>query len=99
MKTLNEIREDLKDIRYYYICKKLIDEVSKTVENTAVIEIIAKYNAAIKVACSRDYVLYTSLYIKGLTQESVAEQLGYSPDYVQRMHKKLLLFLQKVIID
>lgn len=97
MLTLNQIREDLMDIRYYFICKKLIDEVSNTIRNDNLVRKVNVYNEVMKKSSSKDYVLYTCLYIKGLTQEATAEVLGFSCDYIQRMHKKLLLFLQKNI--
>ncbi|MDD3831649.1 MAG: hypothetical protein PHW00_03210 [Clostridia bacterium] len=93
--TLAEIREDLKDVRYYYNRKKMFDEASQSVGKSSVIDKVLKYNDVIRTAPPMYYDLYVCLYIKNHTQESLSNELGYTPEYVQMLNKKLLLFLQK----
>ena len=40
------------------------------------------------------YELYVELYINNHTQESFADKLCYSTEYVQLLNRKLLKFLQ-----
>lgn len=97
MESLAEVREDLRDIRYYYAHKEMFD---KTVDVTGEHELIRKaerYNAAMCTAPPRLYEVYVGLYIYGNTQESLSETLCYSPEHVQRQHKKILLYLQTKI--
>lgn len=97
MESLAEVREDLRDIRYYYAHKEMFD---KTVDVTGEHELIRKaerYNAAMCTAPPRLYEVYVGLYIYGNTQESLSETLCYSPEHVQRQNKKILLYLQTKI--
>ena len=94
MLTLATIRKDLKEIRYYYARKKLFEEAF---ESTGVNEIVSKakrYTEVIVFASPKLYDLYVSLYINNHTQESLARELCYTPEYVQMLNKKLLKFLQ-----
>ncbi len=97
MESLAEVREDLRDIRYYYAHKEMFD---KTVDVTGEHELIRKakrYNAAMCTAPPRLFEVYIGLYVYNHTQESLSETLCYSPEHVQRQNKKLLLYLQKKV--
>jgi len=89
--TLDEIREDLKQIRFYYAHKDLFTNDFK--ENS-VIEKVRKYNQVVNTAPARLLALYISLYANNATQEAVAHDMGYSTRYIQMQHKKLLEYLQ-----
>ena len=95
MLTLAEIREDLKDIKYYYMRKKIFD---KAFESTGVVNDVTmkveKYNNAVKSASPKFYDLYVSLYINNHTQESLSELMGFTPEYIQQLNKRLLKFFQ-----
>lgn len=97
MITLNEIRQDLKDIKYYYSRKKLFDEGFESTGVNAVVDKVKKYNEMAVSASPKLYDLYVSLYIKNHTQESLSDELGYTPEYMQMLNKKLLKFLQQKI--
>ena len=97
--TLKQIREDLKDVRYYYARKTIFDEAGATVGINSIVKKVLKYNEAVKAASPRLYDLYVCLYIKNYTQEGLSIELNYTPEYIQMLNKKLLLFLQKVITD
>lgn len=99
MKTLTEIREDLKEIRYYYSRKKMFDEASRLVGASSVMEKVNRYSAAVQGAEPRLYDMYINLYVKGFTQEGLAAEMNYSPDYIHLLNKRLVLFLQKTITD
>lgn len=95
MIAMSKIREDLKDLRYYYARKEKFDEATKYTGENAIVKKAEKYNCAVKMASPKLYDLYVSLYIKSHTQESLSDELCYSQEYVQYLHKKLLKFLQE----
>ena len=41
------------------------------------------------------YLKYVCIYTEGYTQEVAADKLGYSPNYVYKMNRKLITFLYK----
>lgn len=94
MITLTTIRNDLKDIRYYYARKQMFDEAMECTGKTEIVEKAQKYNDLIKKAPPRLYDLYVSLYLQNNTQETLADKLSYTPEYIQILNKKLLKFLQ-----
>lgn len=94
MLSLEIIREDLRNIRYYFSRKEKLNKHFEIVGENEITNTIAKYNAAICKAPPKLYELYVYLYVEGNTQESAAEEFGYSTDYLQRMNKQLLKFLQ-----
>ncbi len=98
MITLNAIREDLKNIRYYYMRKDMFDEAyACTGKKNDITNTVERYNEVMRKATPKLYDLYYCLYIKNHTQESLSDKLGYTPEYVQVLNKQLLKFLQSVI--
>ena len=97
MKTLNKIREDLKDIRYYYSRKEIFEKVSDSVGENKILEKIEIYNAVVRKAPPRLYDLYVSLYLENNTQESLAARLGYTIEYISRLNSQLVKFLYNEI--
>ncbi len=98
MITLNEIREDLKDIRYYYLRKATFDEAyAYTGKGNEIMNKVERYNEVMRKASPKLFDLYYCLYIKNHTQESLSDKLGYTPEYIQVLNKKLLKFLQSAI--
>ncbi len=95
--TLEIIRKDLKDIRYYYSRRRIFEEATKIVGDNGVLAKVEKYNNAIKHAPPKLYDLYVCLYIKNYTQEGLSIELNYTPEYIQMQNKKLLLFLQNAL--
>lgn len=91
MLSLKEIRQDLHDIRYYYTRKDAFDNSGLSNHIT---EKVKRYNAAVKNAAPRLFDLYVCLYIHSNTQEVAADELSWSAVYVQKLHTRLLLFLQ-----
>lgn len=91
--TLNEIRQQLKTIRLYYMSKARFSAAFDTLPHN-VTELAAAYAAIINSAPLDLYLIYYELYVKGLTQEAAAADLNYSAEYIRQKNKKLLLFLQ-----
>ena len=97
MVGLNRIREDLREVRYYYTRKELFDETFKSISANVILEKVYRYNDAMRSAPLRLYDLYVCLYTKNYTQAALAIELDYTAEYIQMLHKKLLLFLQTKI--
>lgn len=95
MLELNEIRKDLKDIKYYYSRKKLFEEGYNFTGQNEIMEKVRRYGDIIITASPKLYDLYVSLYIKNHTQASLSDELGYTPEYIQMLNKKLLEFFQE----
>ena len=96
--TLNEIRQQLKTIRLYYMNKARFSAAFDTLPHK-VTELAEKYAKIVNGAPLDLYFIYYELYIKGLTQEAAAADLNYSTEYIRQKNKRLLLFLQQKIND
>ena len=92
-----KIREDLKDIRYYYSRKAMFEKASASVGENSILKKINDYNALIRLAPPRLYDLYVSLYLENNTQESLSDKLGYSVEYISKLNGQLIRFFQKNI--
>ena len=97
MLTLNEVRSDLKEIRYYYSRKELFDKMLSGIGRSDVFDTVDKYNQAIRKAEPRLYDVYACLYVEGATQEYLASVLNYTPEYIRQLNKRLILYFQKQI--
>ncbi len=99
MITLNMIREDLKDIKYFYSRKKAFDSVNSIVGQNDIYEKAELYNKMVRSASPRLYDIYVSLYTENHTQESLADKLGYTGVYISMLNKDLLIFFQKKLLE
>lgn len=97
MITVKEIRNDLKDIKYYYARKDKIDKASASIGVNGIYEKVEKYNKAICKAPLRMYDLYVGLYQENNTLESLADSICYSFEYVAKLNQKLVKFFEKVL--
>ena len=88
------VRRDLKDIRYYYARKAILDSVKGDVGINKVRSMVDRYNKIIMNAPLYLFDLYVCLYVKGYTQDKMAVELNVSSQYVQSQNKKLIAFLQ-----
>lgn len=95
MISLDDLREDLKDVRYFYMRKKIFDGNVQNVGTAIIQKKVEKYNAVIVNAPAKLYDLYVGLYVEGKTQGQFSVEMGYSEKYIQRQNKQLLLFLQE----
>ena len=93
MLSLSEIREDLKEIRYYYSKQKLFDAAAHTA-HSHILDLAQRYNNAIKNAPARLYDLYISLYVQNNTQAALAYDWGCTENYIKVLNKQLCEYLQ-----
>lgn len=94
MLTIEQIKSDLREIRYYYSKQKEFDGASRWIGKSSVYEKVAKYNEAVCKAPLILYDIYVSLYVNNNTQLAVALDRDCSADYIKRLNKQLCLFLQ-----
>lgn len=99
MVTLEKIREDLRDIKYYCARKKMFEEASVSIGKNTVLDKVKQYNECVCSAPPRLYDLYVSLYLGNNTQESLSEHMGYSVEYISKLNKRLIKFLQNNLKD
>lgn len=92
---LAKIREDLKNIRYYFARKDMFDRVSISVGENSILEKINTYNRIVRNAPPRLYDIYVSLYLENNTQESLSDKLGYTIEYISKLNSQLVKFFQK----
>lgn len=97
--TLEQIRNDLKDIRYYHSRKELLDKAIQLSGQSEILKKIDLYNTAMQSASPKLLDVYYSLYFKNHTQESLSDELGFTVDYIYKMNKQLLKFLQKQLSE
>ena len=88
MESLAEVREDLRDIRYYYAHKEMFD---KTVDVTGEHELIRKaerYNAAMCTAPPRLYEVYVGLYsvYSVICRVAIFVVIAYEIKIIARIH-------------
>ena len=92
MISLDLIKNELEDIKYYYSRKDMFDKAFNSVGKKEILQTVERYNAIICSAPPKVYELYVTLYIECCTYEAAAEALCYSVNYVYKTHKKILDF-------
>ena len=94
MKDIKDIKQDLKDIRYFYSRKSFFESESPLeIGQNEVIKKASKYNEIIKLAPPRLYDLYVSLYVQNCTQETISIKWGYTLEHICRLNAKLVKYL------
>lgn len=88
--TIEEIREDLKEIRLYYGMQKTFEMGEKYAAPSVVAEKVKRYNSAIVKAPAKMYILYVNLYLCNNSQTTLSEDWGYTPNYVKDLNNLLI---------
>ncbi|MGN0508022.1 MAG: hypothetical protein ACI4GX_02210 [Ruminococcus sp.] len=97
MLTTVQVRNDLREIRYYYSMQDLFDRSAKTVKPLAILQKVERYNTAMQNAPARLFVLYVSLYVENNTQAALALEWQLTSDYIKELNNKLISFLQSAL--
>ncbi len=95
--TLKDIREDLKEIRYYYSRKAFLDAVAINHAENVIVQKVQKYDSVMSLAPIRLYDLYANLYLGNHTQASLSDKWGYSPENIKYLNDKLCKYLQSAL--
>ena len=91
--TVQKVRDDLKEVRYYYARKELFDEAFAKIGKNKVLSKVERYNQAVASAPPVLYDIYINLYVRNYTQEALSIEMNYTPEYIQMLNKRLVLFL------
>ena len=97
MLSVVQVRNDLKEIRYYYSMQDLFDRSAKTVKPLAILQKVERYNTAMQNAPAKLYVLYVSLYVENNSQSALAYEWQLTPEYVKELNNKLINYLQSAL--
>lgn len=95
MLKTSQIKQDLKEIKYYYTMKKTFDMAEEEIKPEIILNRVHRYNAVMKNAPAKLYIMYYSLYINCNTHQALADEWGYSREYVTFLNEKLVNYLQK----
>lgn len=94
MVPMEQVKADLREIRYYYSRREQLDDASHSIGPLPIQRILENYNCAIRKAPLRLYDLYACLYVRGWTQEAAASDLGYTPQYIRKLINELFIFFK-----
>ncbi len=90
MNSVEAVKKELRDVKYYYLRKKSMDRFFGETGDSQVIALVKKYSNYIRNAPIRLYDLYCCMYLQNKTQEGVGIEFGYTQEYVRQIHRKLL---------
>ena len=93
MKTFKEVRDDLRNKRFYYANYDKYQRSFAYIGQNSVIDTVNEYNVAIKCAPPNWFGLYVSLSTKNNTQAATANEMNFSEGYIQKQNAKLVGFL------
>jgi len=92
--TLNDIRKDLREIRYYYSMKDVFSKGAEVTHPKVLTDKVNKYNRAIALASPRLYALYVELYVENNTQLSLGLKWGCSEKTIRYHNKNLCVYFK-----
>ena len=93
MKTFEEIREDLREIRYYYSMQKIFDSAENTLKPALLLLKVRKYHEIMKNAPAKLFIVFVSLYVNNNSQAALADDWGYSREYIKELNQQLCEYL------
>ena len=91
--TLEEVRQDLEDIRCFYTMQKTFVRGASISRNQPIVHKVDMYNKAIAQAPAKLYVTYMELYVENNTQERLGQLWGYTEGNIRYYSRKLCEFL------
>lgn len=91
-----QVRSDLKNIRYYYVYHREIEKARQDCYLNFVNK-VKLYNQMIAFASLPLYKVYHELYIVGSTQEVVSEKLNFSTEYISKFNARLIDFFYSMM--
>lgn len=95
MLSVKEIRNDLREIKFYYARKEMFEKASDSVGENQIMKKAKIYNQVVCSAPPRLYDLYVSIYLNNNLQYCYSDNLGYSTEYISRENTKLIKFFQE----
>ena len=97
MKSIEEIRNDLRGIQHYYRNKDTFDSSIALLGKPSFYDTMEKYEKYIVNAPKRLQDVYNELYRQGKAQKNVAIEWHVTEKYIQILNKRLILYFQGVL--
>ena len=92
MKTIENVRKELSDIRHYYANIKDFERANTVIGKPSALNMVEQYNRHIKNAPLKLFNLYVCLYLNNNSQETVSIDWGCSVGYIKVLNRKLYEF-------
>lgn len=92
MITIETIKQQLENIRYYYGRKETFEKAFNFLGKNSILQTVDTYNQAICHASPRLYEVYIAIYINCCTYELAAETLGFSVSHIYRVNREIIDF-------
>lgn len=93
MITREQIRTNLKDIRYYYSHREFFDMAKAEIGRHCIVDMAEEYNRTMCMGDPKLYELYYYLYVKCNTQETTAMEMNCCFDYINKNTTKIIDYL------
>ena len=97
MLSVQQVRADLREIKYYYAMKDKIESTLNLVKPTTTLQKVQAYNIAMEKAPVRLYTVYVALYMKNKSMTVLAIEWGFSFEYIRHQNNNLIKYLQNAI--
>lgn len=91
--TAKQVKEDLQNIRYYYMHKASFDQAENTGFKSKVVQKAEQYGRLVSGAPPRLYIVYNLLYVEGKTQYAAAIEQNVTDGYIRNLAVKLQQYL------
>lgn len=95
--TIQDIKDELQEVKYYYRHKAMFDRALSTVSKNKVLEKVTRYNDLVQDAPAQLFGLHVAIYTENNTQLDVALDWGLSEGYVKNLNRKLCEYLLEKI--
>lgn len=95
MKTKQQIRKELTEIKYYHTHREVFESHSSEVESEIVTERIPRYNRLMMDAPMKLLHIYYAYYMTEYSQEEVADQCYISVSCVSKLCQQLCKYLSE----
>lgn len=92
MTTIQSVRDDLNDIRYFFAHRQVFDDPHVSVSEQ-LREKIDQFNKAISLAPSKLNAVYLELYVHNKTQMELATDWKLSRNYICKLNIRLCEYL------
>lgn len=92
--TTKQVKEELREIRYYYTMKHVFDRCTKDIYPKKIMRMVEKYKLAMEeISFSKYYIIFMELYVNNTTQTDLANAWGVTRDYINSLNNELYLYL------
>ncbi len=96
---IEQVRNDLKEIKYYHSHKKMLDTSFAQTGQNVFVKKMERYNELVCNAPLKLHEIYAGLHIDGLSQEELAERLGVTRVYVYQLNKELISYFATHLVQ